>query len=147
MIQCKSCRMEHGTNRTCPDCMRALLRDGAKRLDEAQVREAAAKGREWLDSGGGGAPPEVVDKTARLVAFLSDRLVRSSAPGAGDDLALAAFAIRYVLDPRDLAPDHLPGAGWADDLLVAKVALEDLRLSGEPPGKPEGGPAKGRRRK
>jgi hypothetical protein len=147
MIQCTSCRMELGSNRTCPECMRALLHDGAKRLNDDAIREAAAKGRGWLDSGGGTAPASVTEATSRLVAFLSDRLAASPAsPGDGAP-ALAAFAIRYVLDPLDLAPDTVPGAGWSDDLLMAKVALEDLHLSGEPPAGPAGGSPKKRRKK
>jgi uncharacterized membrane protein YkvA (DUF1232 family) len=142
MMQCPSCRQELGMNRNCAECMRHMMREGAQRLDEAKVREMAAKGRAWLAAAGRDAPAEVREKTERLLALLEARLAGSGAPGP--EAALAAFAVHYVVSPQDLAPDTIPGAGWSDDLFVAKLALEDLDKPAGPAPRKKGGP-KGRR--
>ncbi|MCU0723976.1 MAG: DUF1232 domain-containing protein, partial [Planctomycetes bacterium] len=124
MMQCPSCRQEIGMNRTCRECMGHMTREGAKRLDGAKIREIAAKGRAWLAARGGDAPPELREKTERLLSFLEPRIAGGANLPEGDPGSLAAFAVHYVVSPQDLAPDVVPGVGWSDDLLVADFALE-----------------------
>ena len=59
-------------------------------------------------------------------------------------LILVIAAVLYILWPLDLIPDVVPIAGWADDLVVLLLALNQARglLRGKTPG--NASPAAGR---
>lgn len=60
-------------------------------------------------------------------------------------LILVIAAVLYILWPLDLIPDVVPIAGWADDLVVLLLALNQARgmLRGESSG--QSSPRAGRR--
>ena len=60
-------------------------------------------------------------------------------------LILVIAAVLYILWPLDLIPDVVPIAGWADDIVVLLLALNQARglLRGKTPDKVS--PASGRR--
>lgn len=55
-----------------------------------------------------------------MVKMISDETWTVSAENA----ALINATIRYVLDDRDLIPDHIPGIGFIDDCIVIDNTLD-----------------------
>jgi uncharacterized protein DUF1232 len=62
--------------------------------------------------------PEVVQGMASI-----QRLLDIAAAASGSPARHALAALAYFVDPWDIIPDEIPGAGLLDDVFVAKISL------------------------
>ena len=99
------------------------LNRGAKNVKQEDLGTVAAKADQILETV---SRVEILKKFAAQAALLI-RMISDYYNGVYKDvpwasIAMAVFALLYVLNPVDLIPDYLPVIGFVDDAAVMELA-------------------------
>jgi len=100
----------------------------ALNLSRRSVREVVRKASEILDLCSNWEPIRKFSRDIRtmldmLAAYLDGEYTDVPWP----TIALAAFALLYLLNPLDLVPDAIPFLGQLDDAAVLTIVLDSVR--------------------
>jgi uncharacterized membrane protein YkvA (DUF1232 family) len=125
---CPACGRPAGSNSTCLSCRDAAARElaaNARDVTRGSMDERTSRVARFLERPPwwARAAPKGIFPRLRLFWMLATDFVKGRyQESTWRAFATVAAAATYVLAPLDLVPDLIPGAGWADDLLVLAIA-------------------------
>ncbi|MGM0609266.1 MAG: YkvA family protein [Candidatus Muiribacteriota bacterium] len=101
--------------------------DDINNVDETDVEYAAKKGNKKVEDLEKDKPSALIDiweDIKLLIGLVGDYVSRKYRETPWKTIAAAAGAIIYFASPIDVIPDFIPIAGYLDDALVLKLAID-----------------------
>jgi uncharacterized membrane protein YkvA (DUF1232 family) len=125
---CPACGKTAGTNSSCLSCRDVAARElaeNARDVTMSSVETRTSRVARFLERPpwwARAAPKGIFPRLRLFWMLASDFLAGRYKDSTWRAFASVAAAATYVLTPFDLVPDIIPGAGWADDVLVLAIA-------------------------
>ncbi|GHA18375.1 YkvA family protein [Oceanisphaera arctica] len=112
------------------DRARARFINGMDEVGDTELNEAARQGDHKLNTFGDRPPGSLADwwqELKLMVSLLNDYRKGDYRAVPWKVIAAITGAVIYFVSPLDVVPDFLPLAGYLDDALVVKLALDLAR--------------------
>lgn len=107
--------------------LRSILRKVKVAADAHSEDRTIGQAEEMVATVRAADPPtyilERIDRLEELIGMLKDK----GWPMPAGTRQTAIGALAYLVDPRDLIPDHIPGLGFLDDAIMIELVVGDLR--------------------
>ena len=102
---------------------RNAINEGAENVNRDDLGTVAAKADEILELiGRVDVLKKFAARAALLIRLISDYYNNAYTEVPWKTIAMAVFALLYVLNPVDLIPDYIPVIGFVDDAAVMGLA-------------------------